>query len=295
MEFDTANLISCTVCPHECSVDRVNKKGFCNSFFDIRISNHQLHFWEEPVLSGNHGSGTIFFSNCTMRCVYCQNYAISQDGIGRVVTIEQLVDCMFELEALNAHNINLVTPSHFSLQLVQAITIAKKSGLHLPIIWNSSSYEKPETLKKLDGLVNIYLPDFRYYNDDMAFRYSGIKHYTKWAKSSIIEMYRQTGHMKVESDIAKKGILIRLLVMPGQVEQIKDILYWTADNLGTETWISLMGQYYPTNKSAIYPEINRSINADEYSICMDYMNELGFENGYRQEIGSSSDYTPDFK
>lgn len=285
----------CTLCPRECGADRSITSGYCSGTDRVIVNTHQLHHWEEPVLSGSQGSGTIFFSNCTMRCVYCQNFEISWLGCGRPRTTEELCAMMIELQQRGAHNINLVTPSHYTPQIRDALRIALDRGLTVPVVWNSNAYEKPETLRLVEGLVDIYLPDFRYFNPATAVRYSGAPDYPEWAKKAIAEMHRQVGTLTLDGDIAKRGVLIRLLVLPGLTAEIKNMLEWIAAAIGPDTWISLMGQYYPTCRSHEFPEINRGITAEEYEECRDRMEELGFENGFVQGVGSSRDYTPDFR
>jgi putative pyruvate formate lyase activating enzyme len=288
-------MTACALCPRECGVDRSAATGYCGGGAAARINLHRLHFWEEPVLSGTRGSGTIFFSHCTMRCAYCQNYRISHEGRGAGRSVEELTAMMLDLQKEGAHNVNLVTASHFTPQAAEAIRRAREKGLLIPVVWNSNAYEKPETLRLLDGLVDIYLPDFRYIDSKTAERYSDTPHYPGRAKDAILEMHRQVGHLAVSDDTAMRGIIIRLLVLPGQTGSVREILAWIHDTLGPETWISLMGQYYPVYRSCDFPEINRPITAAEYGECLGYLDELGFENGFVQEVGSCADYTPDFE
>jgi putative pyruvate formate lyase activating enzyme len=285
----------CTLCPRECGADRSLEAGFCNSTNTAVVNLSQLHLWEEPVLSGTAGSGAIFFSNCSMRCVYCQNHLISQGGRGPPRSIQDLCAMMIGLQEMGAHNVNLVTAGHYVTQAVSSLRMAREQGLCIPVVWNSSAYEKPETLQLLDGLVDVYLPDFRYFDPAAAARYSGAPDYPAWAKKAMREMFRQTGHLSVVDGIAARGIIIRLLVLPGQAESIRDMLVWIRDALGAETWISLMGQYYPAYRAREFPEINRPVTAEEYQRCVGFLEELGFENGFLQEVGSCAGYTPDFK
>ncbi|OHD68328.1 MAG: hypothetical protein A2W19_17175 [Spirochaetes bacterium RBG_16_49_21] len=284
----------CTLCPRDCGVDRTVAAGYCKSSDAVRVSLHQLHFGEEPVLSGTAGSGTIFFSHCAMRCVYCQNYRISHEGRGTVRSAEELCGMMLELQELGAHNVNLVTAGHYVPSLVSSLRMARKQGLEIPVVWNSSAYEKPETLRLLQGLVDIYLPDFRYYDPAAAARYSGAPDYPSWAKKAIMEMYRQVGHLSVIDGMAARGIMIRLLLLPGHAGAVRNTLAWIRDALSAETWVSLMGQYCPVFRAHDFPEIDRQITEQEYRLCRGYLDELGFENGFVQEAGSSADYTPVF-
>lgn len=285
---------ACALCPRECGADRITGTGYCGGGVAARTNLHRLHFWEEPVISGTSGSGTLFFSHCTMRCVYCQNYLISHEGRGTDRSPAELAAQMLELQNAGAHNVNLVTASHYTPQAAEAIIIAKEHGLRIPTVWNSNAYEKPDTLRMLEGLVDIYLPDFRYYDAALSARYSDTPDYPEHAREAILEMHRQTGRLTLSNGIAVRGIMIRLLVLPGQTASVRSILAWVHDALGPETWISLMGQYYPVFRSAEFPEINRPITEEEYEQCRSCLDELGFENGFIQDIGSCVDYTPEF-
>jgi putative pyruvate formate lyase activating enzyme len=295
MNTDKPNMkAGCFLCPRDCGADRKRRGGVCKGSWTADVSLHQLHFGEEPVLSGTNGSGTIFFSNCSMRCVYCQNFRISHEGHGTPRSTEELCAMMLELQELGAHNINMVTASHYVFQAAQALRTARERGLRIPLVWNSSAYEKPETLRLLEGLVDIYLPDFRYFDPAAAARYSSVPDYPTWAKRAIIEMFRQTGHLSVTDGIAARGLIIRILVLPGLTEGVRGILAWIRDRIGPETWVSLMGQYYPAYRAHEFPEINRPVTEEEYRRCLGYLEEFGFENGFVQEVGSDVEYTPAF-
>ncbi|MDD5569812.1 MAG: radical SAM protein [Bacteroidales bacterium] len=288
-------LSNCNLCPRKCGIDRHKQTGFCNCSDKILINTYHLHRWEEPIISGKNGSGTIFFSGCNLQCMFCQNFKISQYRHGDFYEITELSDIMLELQNKKAHNINLVTSTQFTLQIKEAIITAKSKGLEIPIVWNSNGYEEVETLKILDGLINIYLPDFKYFDSGMSLKYSGAADYTEKAKGAIREMFRQVGNIKLKNNIALKGLLIRLLVLPENINGIENILKWIFENIGNKVFISLMGQYYPSHKANLFPEINRSITKEEYKFAREQMEKYGFENGFVQEIGSSSDYTPDFR
>lgn len=295
MKKERLSMRHCQICPHQCHIDRQSSLGLCKAGNAMILNTAQLHHWEEPVISGTKGSGTLFFSYCNLQCVYCQNFRISSLGHGTKISPEELAEKMLQLQEMQAHNINLVTPTHFSPLIAEALNKARKEGLTIPVVWNSNAYELPDTLKELEGLVDIYLPDIRYFQDNTAFRYSNCNNYFSFAAEAVKEMYRQVGHLKIHSDIAWKGLLIRLLILPGYTGEIKKILDWISENPGTKTYISLMGQYYPTHKAHQYPEINRSVTTKEYHSVLEYMEQLGFTNGYIQEAGSSSSYTPVFK
>jgi putative pyruvate formate lyase activating enzyme len=288
-------LSKCLICPRACGVDRHVQAGDCGSGATVRVNCSQLHFWEEPVISGSRGSGTVFFSGCNLRCVYCQNHAISQEHRGSSCSVDELAERMLDLQGQGAHNINLVTPTHFTPLIRDSLVLAKGNGLTVPIVWNSNAYETVETLRSLTGLVDLYLPDFRYFDDTAGRTYSDAPGYPECAKSAILEMFRQVGHLRVVDGVATGGLLIRILVLPGNVNRADRILAWIAEALGNETYLSLMGQYYPTYRAAEHPEINRPVGHAEYGALENLLEELGFDNGFVQEIGSSSDYTPDFR
>ena len=291
-----SNFYNCRICPHKCGKDRRINTGFCQSGTKLKINTWQKHFGEEPVISGTRGSGTIFFSNCNLKCVFCQNYQISQLGWGQEYSISELAEIMLELQRSGVHNINFVSPTHFSLQIREAILIAKKRGLEIPLVWNSNAYELPETLKMMDGLVDIYMPDFKYFSPENGYKYSWIKDYPKYANLSLKEMHRQAGNLQFdENDIAIKGVLIRLLMLPENKNGIAGILKWIAEYLGNHTFISLMAQYYPTYKANEYPEINSSITSEEYQFAAEICEDLGFENGYFQGMRITPEQTPKFK
>jgi|UniRef100_A0A7V3UZN7 putative pyruvate formate lyase activating enzyme len=286
----------CNACPFECNVDRSVKPGRCRATDEIEVAQAQLHFWEEPPISGTRGSGTIFFSHCNLSCKFCQNYDISQIGFGKKVTPEKLLEIMFNLERQGAHNINLVSPTHYSLQLLPVLKKAK-AKLKIPIVWNSNGYEKVETLRQLAGLVSIYLPDLKYFSDELARNFSSAPDYFKYATAAILEMKRQVGENIYDDEgIIQRGLIIRHLVLPGQVEDSRQVLNWIKTNLGADTPISLMAQYYPTYRAKELPGMNRRLRAAEYQEIKEHFLALGFEQGFLQELSSASpDYTPDFE
>lgn len=285
------------MCPHKCLVDRENNKhGFCNAGSKIKIALANVFHYEEPCISGKNGSGTIFFSNCNLRCVYCQNYEISSEGKGKEITVQELADIFLKLQEKNVNNINLVTPTIYALQIKEAIILAKEKGLNLPIIYNSSGYENIDTLRELEGCIDIYLPDFKYASDDIAFKYSGIKNYVENATNAIFEMYRQVGNVQIDNDgIIKKGLIIRNLILPNNVRNTKKVLEWISNNIGKDVYVSIMAQYFPTNRSNEFSEINRKINKREFKIIERYLFELGFNNGYIQSLEECEEkYVPKF-
>ncbi len=290
-------LAQCRICPRNCGVDRHHRSGVCGVGALLRLNLWHPHFGEEPPISGIRGSGTIFFSGCNLRCLYCQNWKISQLAWGRDSTEEQLADIMVALQGQGVHNINLVTPTHFTPRIIEAIAIARAAGLVLPIVWNTSGYETVTTLRSLEGVVDIYLADFRYWDVEAARRYSGAADYPERAREAFVEMFRQVGHMRLDDEgIARRGLLTRLLVLPGNVNRVDLILHWLAGAIGPETWVSLMSQYYPVYRAADCPEINRYVGQEEFNAVVAVLDELGFEYGFVQELAESTpEWTPDFQ
>lgn len=286
----------CNICPRSCGINRDNYKGYCNMTWNIKVAKAYLHKWEEPCISGKNGSGTVFFTGCNLKCVFCQNYKISQTDFGKTVTVEELANIFIKLQMEGAHNINLVSPTIYAYLIKEAILLSKKKGLHLPIVYNSNAYESVNTLKLMEGVIDIYLPDLKYYNDVLSRKYSKAPHYFDYATKAILEMYRQVGIPQFdEKGILKRGLIIRHLILPGYVEDTKKILLWIRNNLPKEVYISLMGQYIPFYNTQKFPEINRKITKQEYEEAIEYFFEIGLENGYVQESSSASeDYIPDF-
>lgn len=277
------DLERCNVCPRHCNVNRTNNElGFCQSNDQIKIANYSLHMWEEPCISNTNGSGTIFFSYCNLRCIYCQNYQISRLHKGKIITKEELIDIMLHLQKLKAHNINLVTPTHYSTILKEVIPIAKEKGLHIPIIYNTSSYEEVDSLKKLNGLIDVYLPDLKYYSDTLAKKYSNCDDYFNIATKAIDEMYKQVGKVEIENNLIKKGVIVRHLVLPGHTTEAKRIIKYLYDTYQDNIFISIMNQYTPVNKTK-YPNLNRSLTAKEYDSVIDYAYSIGVRNAFVQE------------
>lgn len=288
-------LKECKLCPHNCKVNRLDGKiGRCKATDKIKIALVSLHHFEEPCISGTNGSGTIFFSNCNFNCVFCQNYEISQKGFGKEISINQLAEKMIEQQEKGAHNINLVTPVMYVYHIIEAIKIARKKGLKIPIIYNSNGYENIETLKLLEGYIDVYLPDFKYTDNALAKEYSNVNNYFEITSNAIKEMYRQVGAPKFdENGIIQKGVIIRHLVLPEAIENSKKVLKWIIDNIGKDVYISIMAQYFPTYKAKNMKKINRKLTTEEYKEIENYMYEIGIENGYIQELGEhEEEYVP---
>ena len=284
----------CTICPHNCKINRTKNPGRCKSTDKIKIALYSIHNFEEPCISGEKGSGTIFFSNCNMNCVFCQNYEISQLGRGKEITIEELANIMIKQQERNVQNINLVTPTSYALHIVEAIKIARKKGLKIPIVYNTNGYESVETLKLLEGYVDIYLPDLKYYYNDLAKKYSKVDNYFEIATKAIQEMYRQVGMPVLdENGVMKKGLMIRHLILPNEVQNSKKVLKWIKENIDSNVYVSIMAQYFPTYKAKEIPEIARKITKEEYEKVENYLYELDLENGYIQELGEhEEEYVP---
>ena len=284
----------CTICPHNCKINRTKNPGRCKSTDKIKIALYSIHNFEEPCISGEKGSGTIFFSNCNMNCVFCQNYEISQLGRGKEITIEELANVMIKQQERNVQNINLVTPTSYALHIVEAIKIARKKGLEIPIVYNTNGYESVETLKLLEGYVDIYLPDLKYYYDDLAKKYSKVDNYFEIATKAIQEMYRQVGTPVLdENGVMKRGLMIRHLILPNEVQNSKKVLKWIKENIDSNVYVSIMAQYFPTYKAKEIPEIARKITKEEYEKVENYLYELDLENGYIQELGEhEEEYVP---
>ena len=276
----------CNICPHNCNINRnVGKIGRCRATDKIKIALYSSHNFEEPCVSGEKGSGTVFFSNCNLNCVFCQNYEISQLGKGNEITIEELAKIFLIQQEKGVENINLVTPTSYVPQIIEAIKIAKKEGLNLPIIYNTNGYENIETIKMLEGYVDIYLPDLKYAENDIAKKFSQIDNYFEVATKNIIEMIKQVGTPVFdENGIMKKGVLIRHLVLPSNIENSKKVLKWISENISKEIYISVMAQYFPTFKAKEIEEINRKLTKEEWKEIEDYIEELEIENGYIQEL-----------
>lgn len=274
----------CHFCSHSCRVDRAeDKRGFCRIGKELKVSTFMVHRGEEPPISGSRGSGAIFFSHCNLACCYCQNYEISQLDQGQVVGIEGLASMMIELQNRKVHNINLVTPTHFTLQILQSLKIAVEKGLNLPICWNTSGYESKETLELLDGLMDIYLVDMRYSDNRQALKYSGAKDYARINRVNIKDMFKQVGDVELdEEDVIKKGLIIRLLVLPGDISGTFETLRFIKNETSAQAYVSLMSQYAPYYKAEEFKEINRRISKDEYASLVKEFKRLGL-NGWVQE------------
>ena len=320
--------MECRICPYNCGADRSARFGVCRAPGVPEVALASLHHWEEPVISGTRGSGTIFFAHCNLACVFCQNWDISQGGReeenaecrmqnaecrteagGRKVSIERLREIAFELKAQGAHNINLVSPTPYSEMILEAL-LSVKTELGIPIVWNTNAYELVSELRRLEPLIDVYLPDLKFRDPEAAKRYCGAADYFSHASRAIEEMWRQKRECRLQiadcrlqngnddagnARVMTQGVIIRHLVIPGQVEDSKRILEWIADNIGTEVHISLMAQFTPVHRASEFPEVNRRLRRTEYDAVCDFFYSLGFENGWVQELSAASaEFTPEF-
>lgn len=290
-------LEKCAICPHNCGINRLNNQiGRCKSKDTVKVALYSTHNFEEPCISGKKGSGTVFFSNCNMNCVFCQNYEISQKGKGKEISIEELADIFIKQQKKDVENINLVTPTSYVPQIIEAIKIARGNGLKLPIVYNTNGYEKVETLKMLDGFVDIYLPDFKYSDNELGKRLSKVDNYFEIATEALKEMYRQTGKAVFNDEgIMQRGMIIRHLVLPNHILNSRRVLKWINENMH-DVYVSVMAQYFPTYKAKEIDDISRKLTKEEYEQIENYLYRLDLENGYIQELGEhEEEYVPNWE
>lgn len=286
---------NCTLCPRQCNADRRNKFGFCRSGDTVRAARAALHMWEEPCISGGSGSGTVFFSGCVLKCCFCQNYKISAENYGKELSVSELADVFLRLAEEGADNINLVNPTHFLPSIIPALEIAKKKT-SLPVIYNSGGYERTETIRELDGLIDVYLPDIKYFSSEISSEYSAAPDYFEYAMPAVREMFRQTGKIQLdESGLIQKGLIIRHLVLPTHRHDSFRVLDEIAKNFpADEIFISLMSQYTPFYKSCEHKEINRRISTFEYNSVCDHAVGLGLDGFMQERSSAKEEYTPEF-
>lgn len=290
--------MKCELCPRMCGVDRSKKRGFCGMGDKITAAKAMLHFWEEPCISGECGSGTIFFSGCVMKCVFCQNYNISFENIGREISEERLAEIFLELEEKGALNINLVNPTHFVPQILRSIETARKQGLSVPIVYNSGGYERVETLRMLEGRIDVYLPDVKYFSDELAVRFSAAPNYFDTAMNAVAEMVRQTGRPRFdEYGIINKGVIVRHLVLPWQYRDSIEVIKHIGERFGGELLFSLMSQYTPFGRvktDPMFERMNRRITTFEYRKALEAVYEAGLEGFVQEKSSAREEYTPRF-
>lgn len=286
-------LRNCTLCPRNCHVNRYQKKGYCKASSKLKVSLASLHQWEEPFISGVNGSGTIFFSHCNLGCIYCQNKKI-RDGYGKEISIKRFSEILLEQQKRGAHNINLVTPTHYVPLIKKGIIKAKNNGLTIPIVYNTSSYENIETIQMMDKLIDIYLADLKYYDSLLGNKYSNCKDYFYFASKAIDEMYKQVGKFEIEDGLLKKGLVVRILLLPGGVEDCKKILKYLYSKYQDNIYMSIMNQYTPIEKYK-YQELNRTVKDEEYDELINYACDLGIKNAFIQEENVCNEsFIPDF-
>lgn len=298
MDSNTIAILSnCELCPRNCHIDRTQgETGFCGAGLLPKVARIALHRWEEPPISGDRGSGTVFFSNCNLKCCFCQNHQISHEGYGKELSINELAQKFLGLQEAGAHNLNLVTATPYVPQVAEAIRLARADGLTLPVIYNTSAYEKVDTLKLLEGLVDVYLPDLKYVAPELGRAYSKASNYFAAASTAILEMVRQCGPVKLDdAGLIRSGVLVRHLIMPGATDDSIRCVEWVKYNLPAGVYLSLMAQYLPLYQANQHPEIDRRITKDEYDRVVAKVMELDFEDGFLQELDAADEaYIPDF-
>lgn len=290
-------LESCMLCPRNCKVNRHKNVGFCRASDKIKLAHYSLHQWEEPVISGKNGSGTVFFSNCNLKCLFCQNKKISVDrnSYGKEISNGKLKEIFLKLQVLGAHNINLVTPTHYVPQIIDVLKEVKNKELKIPVVYNTSSYENVSTIESLNGLVDIYLADLKYFDDELGYKYSKCSNYFKYASLAIEAMYKQTGKFQIKDGLLTSGLVVRVLVLPGHVDDSKKIIKYLYETYKDNIIISIMNQYTPVCKIDDFPNLNRKLTDEEYDEVIDYACSLGIENAFVQEGETQSEsFIPDF-
>lgn len=286
---------NCTLCPRKCGADRTKRPGVCGQTAALKIGRASLHIWEEPCISGLNGSGTVFFSGCSLSCIFCQNSALSRNNAGKEISADRLCEIFLELEEKGAENINLVTPEHFAPHIAYALDNAKKNGLDIPVVMNCGGYTDTETLKILENYIDVFLPDFKYISPQLAKKLSGAEDYPDAVKKALDEMVRLQPKCVFENGIIKKGVIVRHLCLPGHVAESKKVLAYLHERYGNAVYISIMSQYTPVVKSDIYPELNHRLRRSEYDRILDYALSIGIENAFIQEGSSSSEsFIPSF-
>lgn len=294
VEVPFLKMSNCNLCQWKCNVDREKTLGVCKCGMAPKLALANVHQWEEPCISGENGSGTVFFSGCNFKCVFCQNYSISQEGFGKEVSVQRLAQIFLELQEKKVHNINLVTPTPYVNHIIGAIDMARKQGLQLPIVYNTNSYETPETIRMLKGYIDIYLPDLKYASDETALSLSQIPHYFETACKAIEEMITQVGEPQFdEKGMMKKGVIIRHLVLPGHLTETKKVIEWVKEKGKDKVYLSIMAQYFPTYMAKEYPDMNRKLSRKEYQLVLKMLKNV--EQGYIQELSDfEEEYVPEF-
>lgn len=294
----TAYMSDCTLCPRQCHVNRAaGQRGFCGQAAELTAARAALHYWEEPCISGSCGSGAVFFSGCSLRCVFCQNHNIAVGKAGQVISPERLAEIFIELQAKGAANINLVTAGHFIPQVCRALELSKCRGLSVPVVYNTGSYEETAALRLLDGLIDIYLPDLKYFSEELSAEYSHAPDYFSKASAAIAEMLRQVGKPEFDtvSGLMKHGVIVRHLVLPGHIRDSKKVLRYLHDTYGNDIYVSIMNQYTPMPHVSDIPLLNRPVTEQEYARVLDFADKIGIEQGFVQEGGTAEEsFIPEF-
>jgi len=295
MEKPGDALSRCELCPRRCGVNRLDgQSGYCGAGASMVVAHWGLHFGEEPPISGSRGSGNVFFSPCNLRCLFCQNHQISHDRLGKEVSPEDLAGIFFLLKTSGAHNINLVSPTPYVPLIAQAIAIARERGIGIPFVYNTNAYENVHTIEMLDGLIDVYLPDLKYWSGPVAHKLSGAPNYPGAAMEAITAMKMQVGDLQVENGLVTRGLLIRHLVLPAHLAGTKKIVHWIKESLGVQTFLSLMAQYQPLHDASLHPALMRRLAVHEYDELVEFLIAAGFENVFVQELGSAPLFVPDF-
>lgn len=288
-------LKNCNLCPRNCHIDRYRNLGVCGASSKIKLAHYSLHMWEEPIISGDTGSGTVFFSNCNLKCIFCQNRDISEGGYGKEINNKRLEEIFLELQDMSANNINLVTPTMYVPQIVFVLNKIKNKQLKIPVIYNTSSYENVSTIKLLKGNIDVYLADFKYFDNELGEKYSNCKNYFEVASSTIEEMFKQVGTPIIENNLMKKGIIVRVLVLPGHVDDAKKIVEYLYKTYQDKIFISIMNQYTPMKNFKDFPNLNNKLSSDEYNEIVDYAYDLGIRNAFIQDDETASEsFIPKF-
>ena len=289
------DLSNCNICPRKCGINRYETSGFCGANSRVKVAYYSIHKWEEPIISGENGSGTVFFSNCNLKCIFCQNKKISRNGYGKEISLERLEDIFLELQSKKCHNINLVTPTMYVPQIVEVLHKIKGKSLKIPVVYNTSSYENDSTIEYLNGMIDIYLADLKYCDEDLGVKYSHCENYFEVATKAIDRMYEQVGKFEIKDGLLTRGLIVRVLVLPGHVNDSKKIISYLYNMYGDNIIISIMNQYTPINYCSKYENLNRCLNADEYDEVVNYACDLGISNAFIQDGAAQSEsFIPEF-
>ena len=289
------DLSNCNICPRKCGINRYEANGFCGANSKVKVAYYSIHKWEEPIISGKNGSGTVFFSNCNLKCIFCQNKKISRDGYGKEISLKRLEDIFLELQNRKCHNINLVTPTMYVPQIVDVLHKIKGKSLKIPIVYNTSSYENGSTIEYLDGMIDIYLADLKYWDEELGVKYSHCENYFEVATEAIDKMYKQVGKFEIRNGILVHGLIVRVLVLPGHVDDSKKIISYLYNTYGDNIIISIMNQYTPINYCSKYENLNRCLSSDEYDEVINFACDLGITNAFIQDGAAQSEsFIPEF-